>query len=622
MTQHYTVIVVGAGHAGCEAALAAARLGAQTALITMDTSGPARMSCNPSIGGLGKSHIVAEVDALGGEIGRNADYTAIQVRTLNTKKGAAVRATRIQCDRTAYSARMQAVLAATPNLTILAAEVVDLQITNGSVSGVVTGDGGTIGAEAVVLTPGTFLHGLIHVGQECHEGGRIGESAAIRLAEGLQRLGFAMGRLKTGTPPRIDSQSIDFASMERQDGDIPPPFFTAEALKEWQLFHVEQSRNSRISAQAISAVRPWIPGARQLPCYLTHTTPETHEIIRANLKRSALYGGRISGTGVRYCPSLEDKIVKFPEKPRHHIFIEPDGLDAAVVYPNGLSNSMPADVQREIVHSIPGLEKAVLTTLAYAIEYDFVQPTQLDHSLCAKSLPGLYLAGQICGTTGYEEAAGQGFVAGVNAALRVAGKPPFRLGRHEAYLGVMIDDLVTKGTDEPYRMFTSRAEYRLVLRQDNARLRLLDRAGEVGIISKEQMSQVAQMLGEIAGEVVRLRETRHGGHSLLQLLQQAGATYECLPGRRAHLSDDVIAQVEIEARYDGYIATERRRIDRDRELDDLALPAAMDYGSLKVLSFEAREKLARIRPDSLGQAARIPGIRAVDISILAALLRR
>lgn len=622
MTTAQRVIVVGGGHAGCEAALASARLGVDTTLITMDPSALARMSCNPSVGGLGKSHIVAEVDALGGEMGRNADFTGIQFRTLNTKKGPAVQASRIQSDRIAYSARMCAVVVGTPNLRVVAGEVLALEMSGDRLTGVKFAHGDTLPADGVVLTPGTFLGGLIHVGKESHAGGRIGEPAAIGLGEALKKMGLEMGRLKTGTPPRIEVDSVEFSLMQRQDGDIPPPFFTMEARKEWELFHVEQQGSGPETAPESGPMCPWIPGAHQVPCFLTHTTPETHRIVRENLGRSSLYGGQITGTGVRYCPSFEDKIVKFPDKDCHHVFIEPDGLDSPLIYPNGLSNSLPAEVQEAFIHTIPGLQKAVFSSLAYAIEYDFVQPTQLDHTLALKGVKGLFMAGQICGTTGYEEAGGQGLVAGINAALYVLGRQPFRLTRQEAYLGVMIDDLVTRGTDEPYRMFTSRAEYRLVLRQDNARLRLLDRAREVGLVCPQRLEETARLKQSIAGELERMRTERARGQTLLQLLLQGGGRYRDMPACRLDLDAEAMRQIETEARYDGYIANEMRRIAREREMEEFRLPESIDYSTLKILSYEAREKLARVRPSTLGQAARIPGIRAVDVSILAAMLRK
>jgi tRNA uridine 5-carboxymethylaminomethyl modification enzyme len=494
----FDVIVVGAGHAGYEAALASARLGAKTALLTMDRNAIGRMSCNPSIGGMAKSHIVCELDALGGELARNADFTGIQYRTLNLRKGPAVQATRVQNDKDAFPLRIQAVITGQPNLQVLECTAGQIWTEHGKLLGIITEDNEQIRGKCVVIASGTFLGGKIHVGDQNRPGGRVFEPAAYQLSDSFRSLGFRLGRLKTGTPPRIRKDSVDYSKMERQPGLYPPPLFSRAARKlreQTELFHVEHSP---------SVIQPWVPGADQMDCWLTHTCERTHEIIEQNLSRSAMYGGHIDATGVRYCPSIEDKIVKFRDKDQHHVFIEPEGRNCETLYPNGTSNSLPEDVQHEMIHSIPGMENAVFTLPGYAIEYDFSDPTQLFHSLETKLVEGLFLAGQINGTTGYEEAAGQGFMAGVNAARKALGMDTFVLLRHEAYIGVLIDDLINKGTDEPYRMFTSRAEHRLLLRQDNVDYRLRERAGELGIHREDHFSEIDALQRDIQAEMKRL----------------------------------------------------------------------------------------------------------------------
>jgi len=623
-------------------------------LLTMDRRAIARMSCNPSIGGIAKSHIVCELDALGGEMGINSDYTGIQFRTLNTKKGAAVQAFRAQCDKYAYADRMRRVVETTPNLTVVEGQANDFWLINGRLSGIILSGGSQLAGKSVILTTGTFLRGVIHIGKTSFPGGRKGEDAAPQLSRALEHLGFRLGRLKTGTPPRLHQKSINWDKTTIQPGEIPPPFFSYKVREESHLFHVEQqsvsSNQGSIDSKKIissdiglstdlphpisppfstgplfhvehSSLRHWIPGENQLPCYLTHTNPETHDIIRANLDKSAMYGGVITATGARYCPSIEDKIVKFADKDSHHVFLEPEGRSTPEIYPNGTSNSLPEDIQVAMIHSIPGLERAVFTNLAYAIEYDFSDPTQLSHTLESKLVEHLYFAGQVNGTTGYEEAAGQGFVAGVNAVRKLRGEFPFVLGRGDAYIGVLIDDLVTKGTDEPYRMFTSRAEHRLILRQDNSIFRMLPFAKELRIVTPQNIQRFEQYQTQIEKELKRLEATFHHGQSLAQMLRRTEVTYSDLPSKE--ITDRlVISQIEVLVKYAGYIEREQLQIERARALEGQRIPNWIDYDKLDVLRFECREKLKRIRPESLGQASRISGVNPADISILAVIIKR
>ena len=619
----YDVIVVGAGHAGVEAALAAARMGCETLLLTINADSIGQMSCNPAIGGLAKGHLAREIDALGGEMGKATDMSGLQFRMLNTKKGPAVWAPRAQCDKKAYQFRLKWICESEPNLDVKQGQSSKIIHQDGVASGVETLLGVQYFGKTVVVTTGTFLRGLMHIGSNQQSGGRAGDAAAMNLSASLQDLGLELGRLKTGTPPRLLRKSIDFSRTEIQTGDNPVPYFTF-----WKddLFHMEHSRLNRV--KSIKSDEKYPPHSilsqinGQLPCHITFTTGKTADVIRKNLHKSPMYSGIIEGVGPRYCPSIEDKIVKFAEKERHQIFLEPEGIETDEIYVNGFSTSLPFEVQIEMVHSIIGCEYAEIMRPAYAVEYDFAFPTQLLASLETKVCRNLFLAGQINGTSGYEEAGAQGLMAGINAARRVQNREPIILRRDQAYIGVLIDDLVTKGTSEPYRMFTSRAEYRLLLRQDNADLRLSRLGYEIGLLPTRNFKKFSAKEAAIEIETSRLYTTYSQRDSLAKILCRTEMSYQDLPGNNPELDAEVIQQVEISIKYAGYVDRQEIEVARTKKLEDKIIPDAFDFGIVPSLRLEARQKLAKIRPHTIGQAGRISGVSPADISILLIWLKR
>ena len=594
----YDVIVVGAGHAGIEASLAASRMGAKTLMLTLNLDHIGQMSCNPAIGGIGKGHLVKEIDALGGEMARAIDETGIQFRMLNTKKGPAVRASRAQADKALYRQQMKRVLENCPNLALRQGSVERLLVEGGEAKGVETQIGEIFYGRRVILTTGTFLKGLIHVGDRNYSAGRAGDFAVQGLSDSLNELGFKVGRLKTGTCPRLDGRTIDYARLQAQYGDDPPiPFsFSTEKISQ-----------------------------RQIPCHITYTNSRTHEIIKSAIHRSPMYSGIIKSRGPRYCPSIEDKVVRFADKERHQIFLEPEGADTVEVYPNGLSTSLPLDVQIEMVRSIQGLERAEIMRPGYAIEYDYVEPTQLYPSLETKLIKGLYHAGQINGTTGYEEAAAQGLMAGINAVLSLRGKEPTILARDKAYIGVLIDDLVTKGTEEPYRMFTSRVEYRLIVREDNADIRLAKYGHAFGLLSDGEYGQVIDQYETVERHIEHLRHVKRDGKSLYDLLKRPEVTYDTIRAYDDSFKDcsaSTASHIEYAIKYEGFISRQMKEVEKFRHIEYIRIPDGFDFEAVPGLSKEVREKFKRFTPATLGQANRISGVTPASIALMMVYLKK
>ncbi|HEX4138797.1 MAG TPA: tRNA uridine-5-carboxymethylaminomethyl(34) synthesis enzyme MnmG [Candidatus Methylacidiphilales bacterium] len=602
----YDVIVIGAGHAGAEAALAASRMGCETLLLTMNLDTIGQMSCNPAIGGLAKGQIVREIDAMGGEMGLNTDATGIQFRMLNASKGPSVRGPRAQCDKKAYQFRLKATCERQERLDVKQGHIAEILERDGRVTGVTTQLGVYFRARAVVVTTGTFLQGLMHVGLRYTPGGRMGDSAS-GLSASLLKLGFELKRLKTGTPPRLLKKSIDFSQMELQQGDEPPKPFS---------YLADSLRRGRDDLFTLNEWRDGMFHVEQLPCAITYTTAQTHEIVRSNLDKSPLYCGRIEGVGPRYCPSLEDKVVRFADKDRHQLFLEPEGRHTDEYYVNGCSTSLPFEVQLAFIRSVPGLEKAEIMRAGYAVEYDFSPPTQLQPSLETKRVEGLFFAGQLNGTSGYEEAAGQGLIAGINAARKLQGKPPLVLRRDQAYLGVLIDDLVTKGTEEPYRMFTSRAEHRLSLRHDNADLRLTAIGAEVGLASSERAAKFRAKEAALAETRALLQTLKREGVAYAHLLKRPDVSWSDLPSPFNGVDAEVASQLETEIKYEGYLKREQAHIERNRGDEERTIPDWIDFDAIPGLKAEARTKLKKIQPRTFAQAARISGINPTDVALL------
>jgi len=615
----YDCIVIGAGHAGVEAALASSRMGLKTLMISLSFDTVGEMSCNPAIGGVGKGQLVKEIDALGGEMGKAADRTAIQFRQLNASKGQAVRSSRCQSDREQYRLYMQSVVKKQKRLDFLADEAVEILVKNKKVKGIKTKKNKTVSSKTIIIAAGTFLNGKIHIVKKITQAGRINEPASIKLADSLKKIGLPLVNFKTGTPPRLDGKTINFKNLEIQHSDNPAVPFSFSTK--------EIPRNKEL-----------------LPCYITATNEKTHKIIRSNMHKSPMYSGRINATGVRYCPSIEDKIKKFPDKKRHQVFLEPEGLDTDEYYPNGISTGLPEDVQEKIVYSIKGLQEVKINRFGYSIEHAVIPPTEIKHNLETKKIAGLFLSGQINGTTGYEEAAAQGLIAGINSSLKVKKKSPFILKRDEAYIGVLIDDLVTKGTEEPYRMFTSRVEYRLIIREDNADKRMSPYGYKFGLIKREDYKKIKEKYDFIKKEIEHLNTKKvspgtylddvlkkiksaplKGPTTLSKILKRPGITYDAisgLDGKLKNLPKELVDQVEYEIKYEGYIKRQLTDVKRFRHIENIKIPENIDYSGIQGLSFEIREKLKRFSPKSLGQALRISGVTPAAISILMVYLKK